>query len=166
MSPADLKVVQGLSVVHSGDKLEPGRTYYAKIQLTGLESAFGTEKDVAEKLGAAGFGGVLVQKTPIDDVPDRAPFSAGTTYWGRGVWKGDARAAAWPSQVKAVWSSTGEPVDAAALAKLPHGAAQTAGKSPGAAAAWTTRDVALAFGLWYAWTNRRKISRFVRNILR
>jgi hypothetical protein len=164
MSP-ELKVVDALTVVHSGDKLEPGRTYYAKIQLTGLESVFGSEKDVAAKLGGAGFGGVLVQKTPIDEVPDRQPFKTGTTYWARGVWNGGERAAAWPSQVKAVWSSNGQPVDAPTLAKLPKVSPLTPGKTAGAAAAGIDgRDFAVLVGLWFGWKHRRKVGRFVRGL--
>jgi hypothetical protein len=35
--------------------LQPGIVYYAKIQLTGAESAFGTASDVAEKFSSLGY---------------------------------------------------------------------------------------------------------------
>jgi hypothetical protein len=118
MSPAELKAVEQMQLLKAGDKLEKGRTYYGKIQLTGLESMFGTAPDVAAKITAAGFVGVMVSAQPIDDVPDRAPFPSGSTFWARGVWEGAEKTlggGAVPSQIKAIWRSEAPEVDPAEI---------------------------------------------------
>jgi hypothetical protein len=118
MSPADLKAVQTLKLLAPGDKLEKGRTYYAKILLTGMEAMFGSASAIAEKVTAAGFVGVLVSAQPIDDVPDRAPYPSGSTYWARGVWGGDDKqlgGGAVPSQIRAIWESEAPHLDPAKI---------------------------------------------------
>ncbi len=144
MSPAELKTVKPLNAVTPSDKLEHGITYYAKILLTGLEAMFGKPADIAAKLNQAGFVGVLVSTQPIDDVPDRAPFASGSTYWARGVWGGQQKqlgGGAIPSQVKALWRSDDPPLDVSKVAPSTP--------VPGAAGGPSAKTLLLLFGGLY-----------------
>jgi hypothetical protein len=89
--------------------LQPNATYYAKIQLTGAESAFGSASDVAAKLSGL-FASVTVWDTSNVPAifPDRTAYSSGSTYWARGVYTGAAKTVGLPEELKRVW------VDAAA----------------------------------------------------
>jgi hypothetical protein len=89
--------------------LQPKATYYAKIQLTGAESAFGSASDVAAKLSGL-FASVTVWDTSNVPAifPDRTAYSSGSTYWARGVYAGAAKTVGLPEELKRVW------VDAAA----------------------------------------------------
>jgi hypothetical protein len=162
MSPAEVRAVENLTPLKPGDKLETGRTYYAKILLTGMEALFGKATDVAEKLSAAGIKGVLVSTSPIDDVPDREKFPSGSTFWARGVWgAGDKQlgGGALPTQVKALWRSEAPALDAdkvKALAPAP---------GPAAKSGPTLKELLLVGGAIYLLRKgrgRRLLARFAR----
>jgi hypothetical protein len=85
--------------------LQPGIVYYAKIQLTGAESTFGTASDVAEKFSSLGFTSITIwDPSNVPAVfPDRSAFPTGDTYWARGTYSGKAQTAGLPSELKRVW---------------------------------------------------------------
>jgi hypothetical protein len=93
-----------LSHEDAGVTLQSGKKYAAKVQLTGLESTFGTAGAVKSKLEAAGFSGVIVQSTPPAALPGETPFVDGDTYWALGTWSKPSTVKPLPIQVKAVWS--------------------------------------------------------------
>jgi hypothetical protein len=85
--------------------LQPGVAYYAKIQLTGAEAAFGTASDVAEKFGSLGFTSITIwDPSNVPAVfPDRTAFPTGDTYWARGTYSGKPQTAGLPPELKRVW---------------------------------------------------------------
>lgn len=84
--------------------LRPSATYYAKIQLTGMEASFGSASDVAEKLSGL-FSSVSVwDASNVPTIfPDRAAYANGATFWARGVYSGAAKTVAPPEELKRVW---------------------------------------------------------------
>jgi hypothetical protein len=116
-----------------------GATYYAKIQLTGMESMFGSASAVKGKLEGAGFTSVVV----YDDVtkvppifPDRGKYSDGSTYWASGVYSGPATTKAMPSEVKRVWVVDAPAAPAAALPAAAAAPSLDTAPAPGKERAW------------------------------
>ncbi len=84
--------------------LAPQTRYLAKLQLTGLESTFGTASAVKDKLHEIGFNPVSVwSKDPPEFFPDRMAFPSGSTYWALGDWQGPPESMKPPEQIKRAW---------------------------------------------------------------
>jgi hypothetical protein len=89
-------------------QLHPGKTYFARLHLSGLEKTFASHANIAEKLEAVGFRLVCVWMNPAElaEFPSstmpagvlakKGPFAAG-------VWAAAEQAAALPEQVVEVW---------------------------------------------------------------
>lgn len=94
-----------LEIVGSGPvALIPKGHYLAKIQLTGIQSLFGTAGAVKAKLAELGFSPVSVwSASPPALFPDAAPEVEGSTYWAAGTYSAAFQNAKRPAQIKRLW---------------------------------------------------------------
>ena len=87
-------------------ELRTGVMYLAKLNLTGVESLFGTAGMVLTKFQDLGFTDVTVfEGQPSVIFPDDAAgaYPSGTTYWARGTWGKASETQALPAEVKRAW---------------------------------------------------------------
>lgn len=85
--------------------LVPSKVYYAKLNLTGVET-LATVAMVQAQFIQLGFGVVTVwaSSPPSDKFPDTTPYPQGNTFWIEGTWMGSDEMKAMPAQVKRVWT--------------------------------------------------------------
>lgn len=97
------------TITDAGDPalMVQGKRYLAKIQLTGLESTFGSKGAVRGKLEGLGFAQVVVydknQALP-PYFPDRTRFQRGDTYWAEGTWSRSTAQLDRPGEIKEAWA--------------------------------------------------------------
>ncbi len=104
--------------------LESGVQYLALVQLTGLESIFGTKSAVESKLKDLGFVSVFVW-TKDEAIPAYFPVRApptgnGTYYWVQGLNQGASGVQAWPSQIVRAWVNRGASATPSTSGSLSH----------------------------------------------
>lgn len=92
-------------------QLHPGKTYFARLALSGLERTFASAGHISDEFEKRGFRQVCVWMNPAElaEFPSTAmptgilakqgPFAAG-------VWGGNLQQGVLPSQVKEVWERT------------------------------------------------------------
>jgi hypothetical protein len=86
---------------------EPGVTYRARLQLTGLEATFASPSLIAAKFNELGFVNISVWKRSAELPPDwpeqeRGPEGSGR-YFLQGTWGQEPRVVDRPSQIISTW---------------------------------------------------------------